>query len=202
MSLRYCLLMFAVVGLIACTDDSGSSGGDEDAGADTGVDTQEYDPDKCTSDDMCASPDRCNFETGMCSFACDDENDCLADEECIDRGDGVTICEFEERGGGCQDDTVCDDGQLCDFVTGDCADECHSHDDCGFGEACYERTDADGNICAPDACTNDEECVDGWLCDVDSTWLCVLECDGHADCPSDQHCVERTSKEGKVCLEQ
>lgn len=205
--LRCLVLVVALVGLSACTDD-GSSSGEADAGsaeADADRNGDANDRDRgylgyCELDDDDCDPGQvCNFGQGVCAFECQDEGDCLADEECVDRGDGAQFCySFPSSDEDpCREE--CDDSQLCDFVTEECAQSCSHSDECGYGEACYERVDADGNVCALNPCDKDGDCLDGWLCDLDDTRLCLSECDEESDCPDEHSCIERQSEPGKLC---
>lgn len=165
---------------------------------------------ECLDDNDCAAEDACNFETGQCAFRCASNGECLDDEVCDTnvRDDGQGICVADEAPvEGCQSDAECPaDGELCDFVTGECAQECASGDECPDGFACFERDGADGNICAPDVCDNDDECADGQFCNADG--LCEDEEDMYhflriedvSDPSNDDACVSPSNDDPGVDL--
>jgi hypothetical protein len=154
---------------------------------------------ECLDDNDCAAEDACNFETGECAFKCSGDGDCLDDEVCTTRDDGEGICVFDDTGnggGGCQSDDDCPaDGELCDFFSGECAQECASGDECPTGFACFERDGEDGNVCAPDACDSNDDCTDNQFCNDDG--LCedeaqqynFLRIEDVSDPSSDAACV-------------
>jgi hypothetical protein len=204
-----------------CDDGNTCTGNDS---CNDGVCTGGEDLCACESDDDCAGDlfDRC-----LGTWACQ-ENSCqlipetevvcgVADGLCTDilcvPSSGE--CEYvpREDGAGCDDgnactvDEVCNGGQCSSVDTLECddANSCTA-DSCDAGEGCvYEPID--GGCDDGDACTLDDQCVDGECassegleCETDEPCM-VAACDPEVGCTSNPAADGSPCEDGNVCTE-
>ena len=95
----------------------------------------------------------------------------------------------------------CNDGEIC-TLAGECTEPdgtCQTDRDCLTGNVCKE------DVCVP-GCGTDEECEDGFYCDVDAK-TCAEGCRDSTECLTGEVCTagacacnETSCPEGKVCL--
>lgn len=220
-----------------------------DAGTDSGPPPSNV-GERCSNDEQCAEGGEESYCEpwlgGYCTNYCDEEVPCPHGSTCIGLGGGRNVCVREcdpTAGGdqcpagngcspagsglppiclpGCEDDTDCPDGRLCEvggggFGSGACIDPnveigaaCVEREQCGpnsvcFAERFYEWPAGScvGLGCdhrANTGCPGDAVCVEA----TDGSGLCIDGCEEDGDCRDPYACrpVDRDEPEGpKACL--
>ena len=117
--------------------------------------------------------------------ACQSAIDCPADEFCQD---GVCV---PTQPAGCQNDTQCPAGQVCNLDSGACEAAptmgCQRSADCPPGEVCDVASGQCGGA-APSGCQVDADCGLNAFCDA-STGACIPLGGGGGDCIDDTDCA-------------
>lgn len=205
---------------------------------------------RCTIDEECAEggPDSyCERNLGgYCTTYCDDEIPCPHGSTCVNLGGSLNVCLAEcdptAEGDqcpalngcssaipglppvclpGCEDDTDCPDGRMCevgggDYGSGACFDPtveigapCTQREDCGANALCADEwiNEWPGGSCVSLGCDPEANtgCPDGAVCIAlaDGGGLCIDECSEEDECRDAYRChpIKRDEPDGpKGCL--
>lgn len=156
-------------------DDTTDSAGSTDGGIEP-----QPDGSSCSSDDECESG-HC-YTIGALGGFC---GECSSDADCEEGGCSVpnplatppqgSTCNMGELGGGCEDDSVCQEGLTCEVVidatgiaTISTCSECETDDDCTEGDAtlCSPTIDV-FNVTGENSCVTPGSVADGEACNFD-----------------------------------
>ena len=191
---------------IACTMDS----------CDEENDKCEFSPD----DSLCSDGQTCDTELG-----CTGGQACTEDADCDDNID-CTVDSCDVDSGMCMstaDDSLCEDGQVCNPALGCVSDQTCSEDaDCDDGEYCNGKETCQDGVCVSgsvvdcddhvdctvdtcdedtDGCTNTVDhslCEDGQLCDPEQGCVAV-PCSSDGDCDDGLFCNGQETCDNGTC---
>lgn len=155
----------------------------------------------CTSNDVCADDEYCNYYSSKCEKGCRKTNcpsGTICDdftkkctEGCIEHGHckDDEYCTLDKRcKKGCRQDK-CPEGQFCSFKNNTCIDGCSDDIGCKADEYCNLLIDSCEKGC------RDGECPRGQTCDANKR-VCVEGCSDDEECMDDEYC----NYDDKKCL--
>jgi len=127
------------------------------------------------------------FEDGFCNVRCASASDCPPGFSCI-----MNMCTFDcQDDDECGAGGVCNDAGLCEGADAEPMPGCVSDDDCGLGRFCNEQASCE-KIPVLLGCRGDADCPYGQYCDDDHSCQVYpgagVECSDDSDCPGNHHC--------------